>query len=128
MLPSSRAMPGAGETMMAGGAQSSFGGGEDLLPWVSLLQRLDVLESGGFTDPPSAAYLRKCCLARDSRLRMLDVCYGQGLSVGSKASTDAARLFAARLKELVDRDAAASAMQGSASTVKQQQFRQEDLA
>lgn len=134
ILSKSRVVPdtkgAAGGAVVVSGAQLSSGRGvtvQDLLPWVSLLQRLDVLENAGFTDPQSAAYLRSCCLARDSRLRMLDVCYGQGLSVGSKVSTDAARLFAARLKELVDGDAAASAMQGSASTVKQQQFPQEDL-
>jgi len=118
-----------GEALVSGAQLGSDGNiaAQDLLPWVVLLRRLDVLEEAGLTDPQSAAYLRSCCLARDSRLRMLDVCYGQSLSVESRVSTDAARLFAARLKELVDGDAAALVMQGAASTDKQQQFRQEDL-
>jgi len=101
--------------------------GQDLISWVSLLRKLDVLENAGFTDPESAAYLRSCCLSRDSRLLMLDVCYGQGLSVESEVSPDAASIYAARLKELVDGDAAASVTQGFASTMTQQQCQQEDL-
>jgi hypothetical protein len=121
---------GAGGGAMVGSAQLGSGGGvagQDLLAWVSLLQRLDVLEKGGFIEPQSAAYLRSCCLARDVRLRMLDVCYGQSLAIGSNVSTYAARLFAARLNELVDGDAVVSVIPNSVSTSKQQQSYQEDV-
>jgi len=128
MQPKSQA---AGGAALVSSAELSPGGSapdQDLVPWASLLQRLDALENAGFTDAQSAVYLRSCCLARDPRLRMLDLCYGQGIdAAGSRGSTDAARLFAARLKDLVDGDAAASVMQGSASTLNREQLDQQDL-
>jgi len=70
---------------------------DGLTPWVAVIRRIDALDSGGLLTLGEANEIRRLCLARDDKVKMLDLCYGSE----GPADTVALRLYAARLRELL---------------------------
>jgi len=66
--------------------------------WVTVLQRLDMLDEAGLISPGEAKKLRKLCFGKSDSIKMLDLCYGKACSSLPRDMT-ACQLYASRLRE-----------------------------
>jgi len=88
------------KAMLAQATVQSIAEDDGLTTWVAVIRRIDALDSGGLLTLGEANEIRRLCLARDDKVKMLDLCYGSD-GPAARVDTVSLRLYAVRLRELL---------------------------